>query len=119
MSWVPRHYPPKYFHRSSPENLLFCCSEGLGVALDAITRLAFEVISPNNRAADIAKKTQQYLDAGCKTVWIIYPSLRRAEIHSTTGVRMVREPQHLEDELLLPGFSLSLTYILDGHQQQQ
>jgi len=86
---------------------------------DGAPALAVEVISPNNRAADIAKKTQQYLDAGCKTVWIIYPSLRRAEIHSTTGVRMVREPQHLEDELLLPGFSLSLTYILDGHQQQQ
>ena len=77
--------------------------------------LAVEVISPNNRSEDIVKKTQQYLGAGCKTVWIIFPKLRFAQIHSATGTRTVKEPQNLEDEMLLPGFSLSLSYIFDGH----
>src|SRR5438034_5336916 len=85
--------------------------------VDGAPALAVEVISPNNRAEDIANKTQQYLNAGCKTVWIIYPSLRFAEIHSAAGTRTVKEPQHLEDELL-PGFSLSLSYIFDAYQQQ-
>ena len=66
----------------------------------------------------MAKKTHQYLEAGCKTVWIIYPSLRFAEVHSTTGVRTIKEPESLQDELL-PGFSLSLSYIFDAYQQQQ
>jgi Uma2 family endonuclease len=85
---------------------------------DGAPALAVEVISPDNRAEDIARKTQQYLNAGCKTVWIIYPSLRLAEVHSTTGTRTVKEPQTLQDEPLLPGFVLSLSYIFDGHQQQ-
>ena len=86
---------------------------------DGAPALAVEVISPNNRAEDIAKKTQQYLNAGCKTVWIIYPGLRLAEVHSTSGVRIVKEPEGFQDELLFPGFSLSLSYIFDGYQQQQ
>src|SRR5438552_7812999 len=59
--------------------------------IDGAPALAVEVISPNNRAEHIAKKTQQYLNAGCKTVWIIYPSLRFAECHSTTSVRTIKE----------------------------
>ena len=86
--------------------------------VDGAPALAVEVISPNNRAEDIAKKTQQYLNVGCKTVWIIYPSLRLAEIHSTTGVRTVKEPERLQDELL-SGFSLALSHIFDAYQQQQ
>ncbi len=78
--------------------------------------LAVEVISPGNTAEDIAKKTQQYLRAGSQTVWIIYPKLRLVEVHSAQGVRQVREPEILNEEALLPGFSLSVTYIFDGQQ---
>jgi len=85
--------------------------------IDGAPALAVEVISPGNRTEDIAKKTQQYLEAGCKTVWIVYPGLRLVEVHSTTGVRTVREPESLQDELL-PDFSLSLSYIFDAYQQQ-
>jgi len=78
--------------------------------------LAVEVISPSNTAQDMAKKTQQYLQAGCRMVWIVFPSLRLAEIHSSSGTRQTREPQCLEAKDLLPEFSLSLTYIFDGPQ---
>jgi Uma2 family endonuclease len=75
--------------------------------------LAVEVVSPSNRADDMAKKTHQYLRAGCEAVWIIYPSLRMVEIHSKAGLRQVREPEELRDENLLPGFSVDLSYIFD------
>jgi len=74
---------------------------------------AVEVISPSNSAQDIAKKTQQYLRAGCRIVWIVYPSLHLVEIHSASGLRQVREPEVLTLEDLLPGFSLSLSYIFE------
>ena len=80
---------------------------------DGAPALAVEVVSPTNSAQDIAKKTQQYLNAGCRLVWIVYPSLRMAEIHSPSGTRQVREPELLEAGDLLPGFSLSLSYIFD------
>jgi Uma2 family endonuclease len=78
--------------------------------------LAVEVVSPGNSAQDMAKKTQQYLRAGCRSVWIIYPSLRLVEIHSPSGIRQVREPGNLSDAELLPGFSISISYILDGQE---
>jgi len=81
---------------------------------DGAPALAVEVVSPTNSAQDMAKKTQQYLNAGCRLVWIVYPSLRMVEIHSPSGTRQVREPELLEAGDLLPGFSLSLSYIFDG-----
>jgi Uma2 family endonuclease len=76
--------------------------------VDGAPALAVEVISPSNSAQDMAKKTQQYLMSGCRTVWIVYPSLRLVEIYSPSGTRQVREPELLQAEDLLPGFSLSL-----------
>src|SRR5215468_11616110 len=75
--------------------------------------LAVEVVSPSNRAEDMVKKTRQYLEAGCRSVWIVYPALRLVEVHSARGVRTVQEPESLKDEGLLPGFTLSLTSIFD------
>jgi Uma2 family endonuclease len=78
--------------------------------------LAVEVVSPGNSAQDMAKKTQQYLRAGCRSVWIVYPSLRQVEIHSASGIRQVREPGNLSDAELLSGFSISISYALDGQE---
>ena len=85
--------------------------------VDGAPALAIEVISPTNRAEDTVKKIHQYLAAGSVVVWIIYPAVRVAEVYSATGVRIVREPETLKEPTLLSGFSLSLTYILDGNKQ--
>jgi Uma2 family endonuclease len=86
--------------------------------VDGAPALAVEVISPTNRAEDTVKKIHQYLAAGSRSVWVIYPSLRLGEVHSQAGVQAVREPENLKEETLLPGFSLSLSYILDGSKEQ-
>lgn len=78
--------------------------------------LAVEVISPSNRTEDTVKKTHQYLDAGCYAVWIIYPGLRRAEIHSQAAVEHLREPDALKEPTLLPGFSLPLSCLFDSQE---
>ncbi len=78
--------------------------------------LAVEVISPSNTAEDMAKKTQQYLRAGSQLVWIVYPKLRLVEAYSHEIVRQLHEPEVLKDDRLLPGFSLSMRYIFDGHE---
>ena len=84
--------------------------------IDGAPALAVEVISPSNTAQDIAKKTQQYLEAGSSCVWLAYPnpSMRLVEIHSGSGVQRVREPEELKAETILPGFVLSLRYIFEG-----
>ncbi len=75
--------------------------------------LAVEVVSPSNSAQDMRKKTEQYLRAGSRSVWIVYPTLRLVEIHSAAGLRQVREPEPLKDEAVLPGFSITFKEIFD------
>lgn len=78
--------------------------------------LAIEIISPSNSAEDTVKKIHQYLDAGCHSVWIIYPGLRRAEIHSEKGVQNLRDSDALREDALLPGFYLVLADILGADE---
>jgi len=76
--------------------------------------LTVEVISPSNRADDMLKKTHQYLEAGSRAVWIVYPKSRLVEVYSGSSVRTVKEPEALKEDRLFPGFSLSLSYVFDG-----
>lgn len=76
--------------------------------------LAVEVISPANRAEEMMRKVHQYLDSGCRSVWVIYPGVQRAEIHSKAGVQRLRESDSLKEEKLLPGFELPLSKVLSG-----
>ena len=81
--------------------------------VDCAPTLAVEVVSPHNRADDMARKTHQYLEAGCRVVWLVYPSLRMVEVHSKDGVRQVREPEVLREDTLFPGLALSLSYLFE------
>ena len=82
--------------------------------------LAIEVISPTNLAQDTAKKVRQYLEAGCRAVWLVYPALRLIEIHDATGARRINEPETLEESKPFAGFkfSLSLTALFDDLYRQ-
>jgi Uma2 family endonuclease len=73
--------------------------------------LAVEVISLSNRTEDTAKKIQQYLKAGSRSVWIVHPKLRLIEIHTRTGAHTIREPELLKDQGLFPGFSMELAKV--------
>lgn len=84
--------------------------------IDGAPDLAIEVLSPSNRDEDMAKKTRQYLVAGCHSVWIIDPELLRAEIHSKAGVQTFSDQDEMKDESLLPGFSLSLPFIFAAEE---
>ncbi|MGC2696923.1 MAG: Uma2 family endonuclease [Candidatus Angelobacter sp.] len=77
--------------------------------------LAVEVISPTNLAQDTAKKVRQYLEAGCHTVWLVYPALRLVEIHDADGARRIIEPESIQEAKLFSNatFSLSLTTLFD------
>jgi Uma2 family endonuclease len=82
--------------------------------------LAVEVISPSNLAQDTLKKVRQYMAAGCRAVWVVYPALRLVEIHDLDGIRAVTEPQSIHEKRLFPGleFSISLTAIFDEDLQR-
>ncbi|MBV9404157.1 MAG: Uma2 family endonuclease [Acidobacteriaceae bacterium] len=59
--------------------------------------LAVEVVSPGNRAADMQLKVRQYLEAGGREVWLVYPATRTVYVYSAGR----RDPQVLgEDDII-------------------
>jgi len=66
--------------------------------------LAIEVVSERENAADLRQKIQDYLDAGSKAVWTVYPKLRVIAVYDQSGVKEFRGDQVLEAPEILPGF---------------
>jgi Uma2 family endonuclease len=71
--------------------------------------LAIEVVSPTDLAEDLTQKVKQYLAAGAKAVWVVYPKPREVQVFRADGAIFVRrESETLEEPEVLPGFALDL-----------
>ena len=69
--------------------------------------LAIEITSPSNTFDELARKTQQYLEAGTSAVWIFVTAMRQIHIYSATAhPAILTTADLLEDAILLPGFSV-------------
>lgn len=69
--------------------------------------LATEVLSIHDLAYAVDEKTESYLRAGVKLVWIINPDKRRVMIHRLDGsTAKLHETDELDGEGVLPGFLL-------------
>jgi Uma2 family endonuclease len=66
--------------------------------------LAIEVVSESESALDLREKIQNYLDAGAKAVWTVYPKLRVITVYDPLGVKEFRGDQVVEAPDILPGF---------------
>ena len=75
--------------------------------------LAIEIASPSDQPDDRARKAQQYLAAGARAVWVLYPEARLAYLYRPGERIEVRDDnQSLDNAELLPGFSVPLSTIL-------
>ena len=92
------------------------------VPLAVVPDLVIEIVSRTDSAGDVLVKVQQYLAAGAKAVWLLYPGSRLAYRYLPDKL----EPQvlsaaahpSLEEPELLPGFSLPLEQIFSPSQTQ-
>ncbi|MGD0220881.1 MAG: Uma2 family endonuclease [Terriglobia bacterium] len=86
------------------------------VPLPVAPDLVIEIVSKNDRADDLLLKVSQYLQAGARAVWLLYPKTRLAyryvpgklepEVRAATAGERFEEPE------LLSGFSLPLADVL-------
>ncbi len=75
--------------------------------------LAVEVRSPSQSPADLSRKTQQYLDNGADTVWVIYPREKKALVRDSSGTaNTVALDGYLEAPRILPGVRIALQDVL-------
>jgi Uma2 family endonuclease len=69
--------------------------------------LAVEVVSPTDLAGELAHKVDQYLAAGVRVVWVVYPNAREIHVFRQGGMASVLGPDDmLEAPDLLPGFAV-------------
>jgi len=68
-----------------------------------------EVVSPNDTAAEVQQKAEQWLRAGVLLVWILYPATRSAMVYRSDGtVRLLHADDVIEADPVLPGFACRL-----------
>lgn len=68
--------------------------------------LAIEVVSPNDRANDIIERVDDYLNAGARLIWVVYPSRQQVVEYNAPGEFLIlRCGDTLTGSDILPGFS--------------
>lgn len=74
--------------------------------------LAVEVLSPNDRASEVLGKVADWLEAGCRKVWVVDPATRSVAVYAPkTEMRMLHLSDVLADEEVLPGFQIEIRKI--------
>jgi Uma2 family endonuclease len=74
--------------------------------------LAVEVISPTDRAKDVADKIREYLAAGVSLVWIVDPEFHTVTVHRR-GVppQMFNDRETLSGGEILPGLTIPVVEV--------
>ncbi len=76
--------------------------------------LVIEISSPSNADEQNKRKMLEYLKAGVKMVWYIYPHIKQVWIHtSPTEVVVRHENDVCQANPVVPGFSITVDEIFD------
>ena len=78
--------------------------------VEVVPDLVVEVASPGDGRTEIREKVEDWVRAGVKLVWVLYPISRSATVYrSVEDVRNLTEADFLEGEDVVPGFSCQLS----------
>jgi len=82
--------------------------------------LAVEVVSPNDRADDIYHRVQDYLQAGAKQVWVLWPRQQSVSVYRPDAdTRELGPDAGLDGADVLPGFSVRVGDLFDVQRRHQ
>ncbi|MBZ0290616.1 MAG: Uma2 family endonuclease, partial [Anaerolineae bacterium] len=76
--------------------------------------LAVEVVSPNDKAADVQQKIATYLKYGTRLIWVFYPKTQSVVVHTRDGAKTYTIDDTLDGGEVLPGFRLPLRDVFTG-----
>jgi Uma2 family endonuclease len=72
--------------------------------------LAVEVVSPNDSAQMIQEKVNDFLAAGTRQVWVVYPRTRTVMVHySLSDAHVFMRDEAIDGGDMLPGFSCKVS----------
>lgn len=82
--------------------------------VDVVPDLAVEVVSPSDRQGEVLDKVEEWLRAGTKLVWVIYPATRSATVHQSLGEHYdLTEADTLDGGQVVPGFTCNIKQLWD------
>ncbi len=69
---------------------------------------------PNDRASEVQAKIRDWLETGCRAVWIVDPQTKSVTIYkSTYEISVLNAADMLTDAQLLPGFTATVSEIFE------
>jgi len=74
-----------------PDITLVAGPEPEGRIVSSPPHLVIEVLSPDDRAADVQEKIDDYLAFGIAYVWVVNPRTRRGYVHTVEAAREVKD----------------------------
>lgn len=80
--------------------------------LEMAPDLVVEVVSPNDTAAEVQREMEDWLAAGVRLVWVVYPETESVVVYrSRTDHALLKIDDTLDGGDVLPGFSVPLKEI--------
>jgi Uma2 family endonuclease len=80
---------------------------------DVAPDLLAEILSPDDRPAEVLAKVADWLAAGTRIVWVVDPEWREARVYRPDGsLSVLRDRDSLDGEDVLPGFTCPLSEVL-------
>jgi len=77
--------------------------------------LVIEAVSPNDTAYEVEDKIAQWLGAGVRLVWVLYPETQRVQVHRADGtVTKLQSEEQLAGEDVIPGFQCQVAAVFQG-----
>jgi Uma2 family endonuclease len=76
--------------------------------------LALEVVSPNDTAEDVEARRIDFLSAGTKVFWVLYPESRTVHVFRHDGSsKVLTETDELHGDDALPGFQCKVAELFE------
>ena len=77
--------------------------------------VVIEAVSPNDTAYEVEDKIAQWLGAGVRLVWVLYPETQRVQVHRADGtVTKLQAAEQLSGEDVIPGFQCQVAAVFQG-----
>jgi Uma2 family endonuclease len=77
--------------------------------------IAAEVVSPSDRAYDVEAKARDWIRAGARLVWVLFPETQTVHVYRADGRDEILGPEDtLTGEDVLPGFRAEVRDLLPG-----
>lgn len=74
--------------------------------------LIAEVASPDDSGEELFAKSQEYLEAGCQEVWLLFPESRLVLINTQSRWQLFNSDEVVSPQSVLTGFSIAVAELL-------